>query len=81
VFYRLRELRAGDKLVVVRADGSRVRFVVDRVEQYPKRRFPTEDVYYPMLRPKLRLVTCGGVFDPADRHYRDNVIVFASLSR
>jgi Sortase domain len=81
VFYRLRELRAGDPVVVVRADGSRVRFLVERVEQYPKRRFPTEDVYYPTLRPKLRLVTCGGTFDPADGHYRDNVIVFASLSR
>jgi hypothetical protein len=80
VFYRLRELRAGDPVVVVRADGSRVRFVVERVERYPKRRFPTEDVYYPTLRPKLRLVTCGGAFDPAAGHYRDNVIVFASLS-
>ena len=80
VFYRLRELRAGDPVVVVRADGSRVRFVVERVEQYPKRRFPTEDVYYPTLQPKLRLVTCGGDFDPAAGHYRDNVIVFASLS-
>lgn len=80
VFYRLRELRAGDPVVVVRADGSRVRFVVERVEQYPKGRFPTEDVYYPTLSPKLRLVTCGGDFDPAAGHYRDNVIVFASLS-
>jgi hypothetical protein len=80
VFYRLRELRAGDPVVVVRADGSRARFVVDRVEQYPKRRFPTEDVYFPTLSPKLRLVTCGGTFDPVARHYRDNVIVFASLS-
>ncbi|HET9558885.1 MAG TPA: class F sortase, partial [Actinomycetota bacterium] len=61
-------------------DGSRVRFVVERVERYPKRRFPTEDVYYPTLQPKLRLVTCGGAFDPAAGHYRDNVIVFASLS-
>jgi hypothetical protein len=80
VFYRLRELRAGDPVVVVRTDGSRVRFLVERVEQYPKRRFPTEDVYYPTLRPKLRLVTCGGTFDPAVGHYRDNVIVFATLS-
>jgi Sortase domain len=80
VFFRLRELRTGDPVVVVRADGSRVRFVVERVEQYPKGRFPTEDVYYPTLSPKLRLVTCGGDFDPAAGHYRDNVIVFASLS-
>jgi hypothetical protein len=81
VFYRLRELRRGDRVEVVRADGSRVRFVVQRVERYPKRRFPTADVYYPTLTPMLRLVTCGGAFDRAWGHYLDNVIVFATFDR
>ena len=79
VFYRLRELRRGDPVEVVRADGSRVRFVVQRVEHYPKRRFPTADVYYPTLTPMLRLVTCGGAFDHKVGHYVDNVIAFATL--
>jgi hypothetical protein len=81
VFYRLRELRRGDRVEVVRADGSWVRFAVQRIEQYPKRRFPTADVYYPTLTQMLRLVTCGGAFDQVSRHYLDNVIVFATLSR
>jgi hypothetical protein len=79
VFYRLRELRRGDQVTVGRADGSAVRFVVQRTEQYPKRRFPTEAVYYPTLTPGLRLVTCGGAFDRASGHYRANVIVFAAI--
>jgi sortase (surface protein transpeptidase) len=79
VFYRLRELRRGDRVEVVRAGGSRVTFTVQRVEQYPKRRFPTAEVYYPTLEPMLRLVTCGGAFDRSTGHYIDNVIVFASL--
>jgi sortase (surface protein transpeptidase) len=79
VFYRLPELRRGDRVEVVRADGSRVRFAVQRVQKYPKARFPTADVYYPTLTPMLRLVTCGGAFDRG--HYVDNVIVFATLSR
>ena len=29
--------------------------------------------------PKLALVTCGGPYDPATRHYLDNVIVWATL--
>jgi sortase (surface protein transpeptidase) len=81
VFYRLRELRRGDDITVTRADGSAAHFTVDRTEQYPKRRFPTDDVYYPTLTPQLRLVTCGGAFDRAWGHYLDNVIVFASLAR
>jgi sortase (surface protein transpeptidase) len=79
VFFRLRELRRGDEIVVTRADGSTVRFAVDRTEQFPKSRFPTDDVYYPTLAPELRLVTCGGTFDATAGHYRSNVIVFATL--
>ena len=79
VFYRLRQLRRGDRVEVVRAGGSRVTFVVDRIEQYDKRRFPTADVYYPTLRPMLRLVTCGGPFDQKSGHYTQNVIAFATL--
>jgi sortase (surface protein transpeptidase) len=80
VFYRLRELRRGDLVEVARADGSRVRFAVQRVQEYPKARFPTADVYYPTLTPELRLVTCGGTFDATAGHYRSNIIVFAALS-
>jgi Sortase domain len=81
VFYRLRELRPGDRVEVARADRSRVRFTVERLEQVDKLRFPTDDVYYPTLTPRLRLVTCGGAFDRASGHYRSNVIVYATLSR
>jgi hypothetical protein len=79
VFFRLRELRAGDEIKVTRADGSSVRFVVQRTEQYDKQRFPTDEVYYPTLTPALRLVTCGGEFDYSTGHYRSNIIVFATI--
>ena len=80
VFFRLRQLRPGDRIEVAGADGSVVRFVVERTAQFDKRRFPTDDVYYPTLRPELRLVTCGGSFDASVGHYRSNIIVFASLA-
>jgi sortase (surface protein transpeptidase) len=81
VFFRLGELRRGDSVTITRTDGSSVRFVVQRTQQYPKDRFPTDDVYYPTLTPALRLVTCGGEFDAAAGHYRSNVIVFATMER
>lgn len=78
VFYRLHELQPGDEILIDRADGSTVRFTVDRVERHDKEDFPTQAVYYPTLEATLRLVTCGGVFERAERSYRDNVIVFAT---
>ena len=81
VFYRLHQLRRGDQIKIARSDGSAVGFVVQRTEQYPKDRFPTDEVYYPTLTPTLRLVTCGGDFDATAGHYRSNVIVFATMHR
>ena len=77
-FFELRDLVAGDEVVVTGADGQRRSFSVDGVEQYPKDRFPTAAVYGPAPGPVLRLITCGGSFDRSAGHYRDNVVVFAS---
>lgn len=78
VFYRLRELLAGDAVEVRQRDGDVVRFAVSKVERYAKDAFPTAKVYGPVPGPVLRLITCGGVFDRATGHYRDNVVVYAN---
>ena len=78
VFVRLPQVEAGAVVEVVDAEGGVVRFAVDRVEQHPKTRFPTEAVYLPALRSELRLVTCGGAFDRPTGHYVDNIVVYAS---
>jgi len=46
----------------------------------PKSNFPTLEVYGNLDHAGLRLITCGGEFDPDARSYESNVIVFASLS-
>ncbi len=78
VFVRLDELRPGDEILVDRADGSTVAFTAERTERYPKAEFPTDEVYGSTPGPQLRLVTCGGAFDPADQRYLDNVVVYAT---
>jgi sortase (surface protein transpeptidase) len=78
VFYRLDELRRGDVVVVRYPSAPEVRFRVERTERHPKRAFPTGRVYGDTAGATLRLVTCGGTFDRASGHYRDNVIVFAT---
>ena len=80
VFARLHEVAAGDEVVVRRADGTPVRFTTYRVERFAKSAFPTQDVYGNTAGPELRLITCGGSFDEASGHYRDNVVVFARLA-
>jgi sortase (surface protein transpeptidase) len=77
-FFRLRDLHGGDEVFVTRSDGQETRFVVDDVQRYPKDAFPTDAVYGPAPGSALRLITCGGSFDAANRSYRDNIVVYAS---
>jgi hypothetical protein len=78
VFYRLPELRRGDDVYVRRADGTTAEFRVTSVQSYLKDRFPTQTVYGPTPDAELRLITCGGAFDPATGHYLSNIVVYAS---
>ncbi|MGZ4615928.1 MAG: class F sortase [Actinomycetes bacterium] len=77
VFAGLSRLRRGDEVVVRRADGTTVTFTVDHLEQHARREFPAVDVYWPTLRPELRLITCGGQYVRRAGGYQANVIVFA----
>jgi sortase (surface protein transpeptidase) len=78
VFYRLADLRAGDRVYVKRADGTLVEFRVTSVQTYLKDRFPTRAVYGATPDPELRLITCGGAFDYATGHYLSNIVVYAT---
>jgi Sortase domain len=79
VFYRLHELRPGDRVVVTRQDGSKPVFRVTRLALFPKDQFPTRLVYGNTNRSVLRLITCGGSFNSRTGHYEDNIIAFADL--
>jgi sortase (surface protein transpeptidase) len=79
VFYRLKDLQAGNDIVVTRVDGTTATFRVARVETYEKQAFPTTAVFGPTPNAELRLVTCGGDFDWSKHSYKSNVVVFATL--
>ena len=80
VFYDIKNLRRGDTIDVVRADGGTAVFTVIGVEKAAKSNFPTDDVYDNVSYPALRLITCGGPFDQARGSYLDNIVVYAYLT-
>ena len=77
VFYRLRDLAAGDVIEVDRGDGTVGRYTVERTQQVPKDEFPTFEVFGAASGDVLRLVTCAGEFDRGERSYHDNLVVHA----
>jgi hypothetical protein len=80
VFYRLGELRPGNRIDVTLANGITAVFLVTGVREYAKDKYPAEMIYGPTNYAALRLITCGGDFDAATHHYLSSVVVFAVLS-
>lgn len=78
VFYRLGSLRPDDLIYITLASSDVAIFRVYAIAMYAKARFPSATVYRYTRSPTLRLITCGGTFDPTTHHYLSNVVVFAS---
>ncbi|MEU7035890.1 class F sortase [Streptomyces sp. NPDC046237] len=79
IFLNLDSLDRGNTVRIARADGKVAVFTVDKVRTYTKKEFPDREVYGSTDRPELRLLTCGGSFDPK-KGYESNVVVFAHLT-
>jgi hypothetical protein len=79
VFFRLRSLRAGDKVEVVLADSTVTHSAVTDVVMYPKDELPAQVVHGSHGYSAPQLVTCGGTFDSRSHSYLTNVVTFTRL--
>jgi sortase (surface protein transpeptidase) len=79
VFWHLGNLRIGDQVMVVRADGSRVQFVIDSTSVVPYN--ASEDGLFTATGPpSMSLITCAGVWDRQRGTYLQRLLVHASLA-
>jgi LPXTG-site transpeptidase (sortase) family protein len=78
VFWRLGRLKRGDQLIVLRADGSQVRFAVQSSATTPYDA-STDTLFTRSEPPALTLVTCAGAWDRQRGTYLQRLVVRASL--
>jgi len=76
-FFRLGSLTPGDEITLGGATGAKQFKVVGR-ERYAKTKIPLDKYFARDGALRLTLITCGGPFDRATGHYRDNVVVTAT---
>jgi hypothetical protein len=76
---RLSQVEPGDEVIVATADEE-VRYVIERVDSYPKTVIDLDAVFDRGGSARLHLVTCGGEWDPDTGSYEDNVIAVAVRS-
>ncbi|WP_404386693.1 class F sortase [Knoellia locipacati] len=73
---KLPRLKKGATIVVT-VGGARVKYVVERVDQYAKTALDTDALFSRSGPARLHLVSCGGEWNPRTRHYEDNVVAIA----
>ncbi len=79
VFWRLAGLVPGDQILVRRADGKTLTFVVDHSAAFPRSDFPSATVFG-ASGAELHLITCNGNWDRRVGRYDHSLVVFARLA-
>jgi sortase (surface protein transpeptidase) len=76
VFSRLPKLAIGADVIAVLADGTRSRFTVSGIHNWPSASQPS-GLFSGDGLPRLSLITCTGKYDRGSQTYADRLIVEA----
>ena len=77
VFLELARVEIGAEVVTVDRTGTERRYVITERYQVDKDDLDVVELFRRGGSPTLTLITCGGVFNERERHYRDNIVVRA----
>jgi len=78
VFWDLWRLRPGDVVVILRVDGTTLRYVVDGAQRY-SRGASVPELYANHGTAELWLITCDGIWDASNATYKDRLVIHAHL--
>jgi LPXTG-site transpeptidase (sortase) family protein len=78
VFWRLRDLKPGDKVEVGLADGTTFNYEVESLNYYDAATAPVKEITGPTQYEAITLITCGGSFDRRNLSYNQRLVVRAT---
>ena len=79
VFWNLRELHAGDEVLIVNAQGNTLHFRVTRTASYPPQEAPVQEIFSTTGGIYLNLITCAGTWIPAQHQTTLRLVVYTIL--
>ncbi len=79
VFFRLKELKPGDEVIVTGEMGETLTFIVQEVVAYPKNEAPLRQIFGPSNENNLNLLTCTGVYDRSIKDHEERLVVYTKL--
>lgn len=79
VFFYLKELQAGDKIVLTDKTGRKLTFATQSKKSYLAEKAPIDQIFGSSTDRLLNLITCTGTFDTERRTHIDRLVVTAKL--
>lgn len=80
VFKDLSKLRVNDMVYVVNKEGKKLGFKVVGYSMYDYDNAPLDNIFGSSTESHLNLITCDGVWDPANRIYNKRLIVYTTFT-
>lgn len=81
VFYNLKKLKKGSKIIVRSKDGEERIFRVVGQEAYSKDEAPLKEIFGPSDKPILNLITCTGLYSRSQGTHQERLVVTAVLEQ
>jgi sortase A len=79
VFWNVKKLTVGDKIMVIDNKGKTQTFAVTKTAKYPDASFPINLVFGTASVPMLNLITCNGTWNKTTKNYSDRLVVYSQL--
>ncbi|WP_421383731.1 sortase domain-bontaining protein [Bacillus salacetis] len=79
VFFYLKNLAIGEKIIVTDTNGVEKTFIVKEKESYKAEEAPIEKIFGPDDERNLNLITCTGTFNYDDHLYPDRLVIYTEL--
>lgn len=79
IFFYLKDIEAGEEIIVTDENGVELTFEVKKKESYPTDESPIEKIFGPSDKRNLNIITCTGSFDREQHLYPDRLVVYTEL--
>ncbi|MCE7793730.1 class F sortase [Salipaludibacillus sp. CUR1] len=78
-FFPLKNLVAGDEIIVESADSQTLVFQVTDLKAYPRENAPIQQIFGYSSKPRLNLITCHGLFNRDLKTHEERLVIFTDL--
>jgi sortase (surface protein transpeptidase) len=77
VFWKLSDLKPGDKIITTDVNGKSYTFTVTHLIKYPYDALPLSKIFASSDKANLNLITCNGAWNSTTKNYSHRLVVYS----